>query len=89
MPRAAPAIPRLLPFGAAPVWGEGGRAVPILVMPILLMSVWAFPGLPIVTGLRLDILAAAVPVIAISAAVRWLERRLVVTGRTPGRIEPG
>lgn len=28
-------------------------------------------------------------VLVISAGVRWLERRLAVTGRTPGRIEPG
>ncbi len=174
---------------AARIWVEGFRAVPILVMIL-----WAFYGLPIVTGIRLDVFAAAVLaiglcdsafeaeifragiqsvelgqreaasalglsrwhamrfvilpqairrilpalgnqfvyvvkmsslasviglpeltrkanelvvtvfrplevytvlivcylvlVIAISAGVRWLERRLAVTGRTPGRVEP-
>lgn len=56
-------------LGAAPtkparifarVWVEGFRAVPILVMIL-----WAFYGLPIVTGIRLDVFAAAVLAIAL------------------------
>jgi polar amino acid transport system permease protein len=35
------------------------------------------------------ILCYLVLVIAISAGVRWLERRLAVGGRVPGRVEPG
>jgi His/Glu/Gln/Arg/opine family amino acid ABC transporter permease subunit len=44
----------------ARVWVEGFRSVPILVMIL-----WAFYGLPIVSGIRLGVFAAAVLAIAL------------------------
>jgi len=54
---AAPLKPARL---FARLWVEGFRSVPILVMIL-----WAFYGLPIVTGIRLGVFAAAVLAIAL------------------------